>query len=121
VPTILVLDDDAAARDGLAATLRKLFAHARIVTAPGDAGLAVVAREGASVVLASLAVAERLCRVETLPSVPVVALTGEMSPDTLLRVEALGIAGAVRAPAGAGPLAAVIGPLLCAPPPRDHR
>ena len=121
MPTILVLDDDAAARDALATTLRRLFAQARVLAAPGDAGLGVVAREGTSVVLASLAAAERLCRAEAPPGVPVVALTGEMSPDTLLRVEALGIAGAVRAPAGAGPLAAVIGPLLYAPPPRDHR
>jgi len=54
------------------------------------------------------------------PGVPVVALTRDMSPDTLLRAETLGIAGAVRAPAGAEQLAAVIGPLLGAPP-RDHR
>jgi hypothetical protein len=51
----------------------------------------------------------------------VVALTREMSPDTLLRVEDLGIAGALRAPAGAEQLSAVLGPMLGPPPPRDLR
>jgi hypothetical protein len=35
-----------------------------------------------------------------------------MSPDTLLRAEALGIAGALRVPVGAGHLAAALGPML---------
>jgi len=44
--------------------------------------------------------------------VPVVALTRAMSPDTLMRAEALGAAGALRTPAGADQLAAVLGPML---------
>ena len=121
MPVILVLDDDVATRDALVETLRNLFTQARVVTAPADAGRDVVAREGASVVLASLAAAERLCREGAPPGVPVVALTREMSPDTLLRAEALGIAGALRAPAGAEQLGAVLGPMLGGPPRRDHR
>ncbi len=83
-----------------------------MVTAPGGAGLEVVAREGASVVLASLSAAERVCRAGAPPGVPVVALTREMSPDTLLRAEALGMAGALRAPMGAEQLAMALGPML---------
>jgi DNA-binding NarL/FixJ family response regulator len=83
-----------------------------VVAARGDVELDVIARVGARVVLASLAAAERLCRAGAPPGVPVVALTPEMSPDTLLRAEALGIAGALRAPAGAAALAAALGPML---------
>jgi CheY-like chemotaxis protein len=121
MPVILVLDDDAAARDALVAILRALFTHARVVAARAEAGPEVAAREGARLVLASLPAAERLCREGAPPGVPVVALTREMSPDTLLRVEDLGMAGALRAPAGAEQLSAVLGPMLGAPPPRDLR
>jgi len=121
MPVILVLDDDGAGRDALVATLRALFTHARVVAARAEAGLEVAAREGARLVLASLPAAERLCREGAPPGVPVVALTREMSPDTLLRVEDLGIAGALRAPAGAEQLSVVLGPMLGPPPPRDHR
>jgi DNA-binding NarL/FixJ family response regulator len=121
MPVILVLDDDGATRDALAETLKRLFPRARVVAACGDAGPAIVAREGVTVVLASLPVAERLCREGAPPGVPVVALTREMSPDTLLRAEALGIAGALRAPAAVERLAAALGPLLRGSRPRDHR
>jgi CheY-like chemotaxis protein len=118
---ILVLDDEGAARDALVETLRGLFTQARVVTAPGDAGLEVVAREGASVVLASLSAAERVCRAGAPPGVLVVALTREMSPDTLLRAETLGVAGALRAPVGPAQLATVLGPMLGGSRQRDHR
>jgi DNA-binding NarL/FixJ family response regulator len=121
MPVILVMDDDGAARDALAETLSKLFPRARVVTAPGDASPALVAREGASVVLASMPAAERLCRAGAPPGMPVVALTREMSPDTLMRAEARGIAGAVRAPAAAEWLAAALGPLLDGALMRDHQ
>ncbi|MGH7305982.1 MAG: hypothetical protein ACRELZ_22075 [Candidatus Rokuibacteriota bacterium] len=112
---ILVLDDDVAARDALVETLNALFSAARVVAAGADAAPAVVAREGATVVLASFAAAERLCRDGALPGVPVVALTREMSPDTLLRAEALGIAATLRVPAGTDQLSVVLGPMLGAP------
>ena len=116
MPVILVLDDDVAARDALVETLRRLFARARVVAAPVVAAPGVVAGERASVVLASLLAAERLCRNGALPGVSVVALTREMSPDTLLRAEALGITAVLRAPAGSDQLSALLGPMLGAPP-----
>jgi len=119
MPVILVLDDDAATRNALVETLRQLFVWVRVATGPGDASPGVVAR--ASVVLASMPAVERLCRNGAPAGVPVVALTREMSPDTLMRAEALGAAGALRTPAGAEQLAAVLGPMLDAPPPRDVR
>jgi DNA-binding NarL/FixJ family response regulator len=119
MPVILVLDDDGAARDALVATLRDLFTQVRVAVECGEAGREAVAREGASVVLASLGAAERLCRAGAPPGVPVVALTREMSPDTLLRAEALGLAGALRAPADADRLAAALGPMLGGS--RDHQ
>ena len=125
MPVILVLVDDAArddnpARDPLLETLRRLFPWARVVAVRADLALPLIASKGATAVVANHSTAERLCREAVPPGVPVVALTRDMSPDTLLRAETLGIAGAVRAPAGAEQLAAVIGPLLGAPP-RDHR
>jgi CheY-like chemotaxis protein len=121
MPVILVLDDDAATRNALVETLRQLFVWVRVATGPGDASPGVVAREGASVVLASMPAVERLCRNGAPAGVPVVALTREMSPDTLMRAEALGAAGALRTPAGVEQLAAVLGPMLDAPPQRDVR
>ena len=67
VPVILVLDDEGAARDALVETLRDLFTQACVVTERGDAGPEVVAREGASVVLASLSAAARLAGTERRP------------------------------------------------------
>jgi len=115
-PVILVLEDDSATRNALVEALRTLFARARVVAGPGDAAAGAVAREGAKVVLASLAAVERLWREGVPAGVAVVALTREMSPDTLMRAEALGAAGALRTPAGAEQLAAVLGPMLDGPP-----
>jgi CheY-like chemotaxis protein len=112
VPVILVSDDDAASRDALVETLRRLFPRARVLAVRGDLEPEVVGRERADLVLASLAVAERLCRAGAPSGVSVVALTREMSPDTLLRAEALGMAGALRAPVGAEQLAMALGPML---------
>jgi CheY-like chemotaxis protein len=110
MPTIVVADEDRTSREALVARLRRLFAQARVV-AVRDLESDVVARE-ADVVLARLAVAERFCRAGSPADVPVVALTDEMSPDTLLRAEALGIAGALRTPVSAAVLAAALGPML---------
>jgi len=72
----------------------------------------VVEREGASVVLAGLSTAERLCRRGACPGARVVTLTREMGPDTLMRAEALGVSAALRAPTSAARLEAVLGPML---------
>ena len=111
-PVILVLEDDAATRDALAETLRRLFPGARVVaTAPG-AETAVVERGGARVVLAGLSIAEHLCRRGVPPGVSVVALTREMGPDTLMRAEGLGVVASLRAPASSAQLEVVLGPML---------
>ena len=120
VPVILVLVDDLAARDPTVESLSRLFPWARVTVMRADVALASAAGEGATVVVAGLSAAERVCLEAARLGVPVVALTRDMSPDTLFRAETLGIAGVVRAPAGAEQLAAVIGPFL-RPPPRDHR
>ena len=110
MPTIVVADEDGASRDALVALLRRLFAQVRVV-AVRDLEPDVGARE-ADVVLANLAVAERFCRAGSPAGAPVVALTHEMSPDTLFRAEALGIAGALRTPVSAEVLVAGLGPML---------
>ena len=125
MPVILVLVDDPAPRDFLVETLRRLFPPSRLVAVranvAADVARSLIVSEGATVVVAGISAAERLCRDGAPLGVPVVALTRDMSPDTLLRAEMLGIAGVLRAPAGAEQLAAVIGPFLSARPPRDHR
>ena len=112
MPIIVVLEDDPPARDALAETLRRLFPRARVVAVPTDAGPEAIEREGASVVLAALPAAERLCRRGVSPAVRVVALTRAMGPDTLMRAEALGVFAALRAPASAERLQTVLGPML---------
>ena len=110
MPTIVVADEEGASRDALIARLRRLFAEVCIVAVRDlepDAGAGET-----DVVLANLAVAERFCRAGSPARAPVVALTHEMSPDTLLRAEALGIAGALRTPVSAEVLAAALGPML---------
>jgi CheY-like chemotaxis protein len=111
MPTIVVLDDDAATRERLAATLRRLFPEARVATARVDAGADVVERERASIVLADVAAVEHIRRWAP-PSARVVALTREMGPDTLLRAERLGVDASVRAPARAAQLQTVLEPML---------
>jgi CheY-like chemotaxis protein len=117
MPVILVLEDDSATRNALVATLRELYPQARVASARSDAAPGVVAVERANVVLASLPAVERLCRDGPPVGVPVVALTREMSPDTLMRAEALGVAGALRMPAGGEQLATLLGPVLDAASP----
>ena len=112
MPVILVLEDDAATRNALVETLRSLFAEARVASARIDTAPGVVTVERADVVLASLPAVERLCRNGAPEGVSIVALTREMSPDTLMRAEALGVAGALRIPAGAEQLTAMLRPII---------
>jgi len=116
MPVILVLDDDSATRNGLVDALRQLFAGARVASARSDAAPGIVAVERADVVLASLPAVERLSRGGARSAVPVVALTREMGPDTLMKAEEQGVTGVLRVPAGAEQLAAVLGPILDALP-----
>ena len=116
MPTILVLEDDSTTRNGLVDTLRQLYAGARVASARSDAVPGIVAVERPDVMLASLPAVERLSRGGAPPGVPVVALTREMSPDTLMKAETLGAMGVLRIPAGAEQVAAVLGPILDALP-----
>jgi hypothetical protein len=112
MPVILVLEDDSATRNALVDTLRQLFAGVRVASARSDAAPGVIAVERPNVVLASPPALERLGGAAVPEGVQVVALTREMSPDTLLRAETLGLAGALRVPAQAEQLAMVLGPML---------
>ena len=108
--TILVLDDDAPAREELADTLRRLFPQARVIATGVDAQ-SLVEGDAGPIVLADVAALERIRR--WVPArARVVALTREMGPATLLRAEAFGVAASLRTPAGAGHLQAVLEPLL---------
>ncbi|OLD38797.1 MAG: hypothetical protein AUI57_05650 [Candidatus Rokubacteria bacterium 13_1_40CM_2_68_8] len=109
---ILVLEDDTATRDTLTETLGRVFPRARVIATRTDAGPTVVGREGTTVVLAALPVAERICREQPYLAARVVALTHAMGPETLMRAEALGVFASLRAPASAEHLQAVLGPML---------
>jgi CheY-like chemotaxis protein len=116
MPVILVLEDDSSTRNGLVETLRSLFVGARVASGRSDAAPGIVTVERADVVLASMAAIERLYRNGAPEGVAVVALTREMSPDTLMKAETLGATGVLRTPAGAEQVAAVLGPILDALP-----
>ena len=110
MPTIAVLDDDAAAREALVGMLRDLFPRAQLIAGRIDEAATVAERDAMTLVLTELTAVERVRR--RLPGARVVALTREMGPDTLLRAEALGIAASVRAPATSRRLQAVLEPML---------
>ena len=111
MPTIAVIDDEASTRDTLAGTLRDLFPRVPVIGARVDETLVIAERNPVTLVLTELAAVERVRR--RLPAgARVIALTREMGPDTLLRAEALGVAAAVRAPATAQRLQAVLEPML---------
>jgi len=111
VPTILILEDDASARDALAGTLRDLVPRARVIATRVDASSGVAdGDEAVSLVLTGLAAVEEVRR--WLPKARVIALTRDMGPDTLLRAEALGVTASVRAPATSERLRVVLDPIL---------
>jgi len=85
VPTILILEDDASAREALAGMLRDLFPRAHVIATRVDASSGVVdGDEAVTLVLTGLAAVEEARR--WLPKrARVIALTRDMGPDTLLR------------------------------------
>jgi CheY-like chemotaxis protein len=111
VPTIVVLDDDAATRDALTGMLRDLFPRARVIGARMNDAAGVAEHGATTLVVTELAAVEGVRR-RLPPSATVIALTREMGPDTLLRAEALGVAAAVRAPVTTRGLQAVLEPML---------
>lgn len=101
--------------------LTTVFPTARIVMSEsGEAGLELVRRTRPSVVVLDLRLggidgfrfAERLRTSEPTASVPIVALTGDLSPDTLIRAETAGFVAFLRKPADRDRLEAALRPLL---------
>ena len=106
--SILVVEDDPDTRQALGEYLATLFPEARVLmTDSGETGLELARRTRPSVVLLDLHLkamggfefAERLRALPAGADVPIVALTGDMSPATLLKAEATGFVAFLRKPA----------------------
>ena len=104
----------------LAELLSALFPGVRLLlTESGEAALHLLGRSRPGVMILDLHLtgmhgfefAER-ARAAAMPPPPIVALTGDMSPDTLMRAEALGFAAFLRKPASMERLDAVLRPML---------
>lgn len=120
-PVVLVIEDDTDTRQALGEYLTVVFPEARVLmSASGEAGLELAQRTRPRVVLLDLRLrgihgfefAERLTRSGTATGVAIVALTGDMSADTLLKAEAAGFTAFLRKPADMDRLEAVLRPLL---------
>ncbi len=118
---ILVVEDDPDTRQALGEYLTALFPETRVVmTESGETGLELAARTRPTVVLLDLRLrgihgfefAARLRAHPAAASVPIVALTGDMSPATLLRAEEAGFVAFLRKPADLDRLETVLRPLL---------
>ena len=119
--SILIVEDDAETRQALGEYLATLFPEARVLmTESGETGLELARRTSPNVVLLDLRLkgiggfefAERLRRLPVGAGIPIVALTGDMSPDTLLRAEAAGFVAFLRKPADMDRLETVLRPLF---------
>ena len=118
---ILVVEDDPDTRLAIGEYLKTVFPDARIVMSEsGEAGLELARRTRPRVIVLDLRLrgiggfefADRL-RVEPgADGVAIVALTGDMSPDTLMKAEAAGFKAFLRKPADMDRLEMVLRPLL---------
>lgn len=118
---ILVVEDDRDTRQALGEYLSCLFPDERVVmTDSAENGLALASRTPPTVVLLDLRLsgidgfefARRLRAERAAGDVPIVALTGDTSPDTLRRVESAGFVAFLRKPADLERLETVLRPLL---------
>lgn len=118
---ILVVEDDADTRRAIGEYLTALFPFVRVVMSEsGESALDLATRTRPSVVLLDLHLrgisgfefARQLRGSAASPTVPIVALTGDMSPDTLLRAEAAGFVAFLRKPADMDRLETVLRPLV---------
>jgi CheY-like chemotaxis protein len=118
---ILIVEDDPDTRHAIGEYLSTLFPSARVVTSEsGETALALAQRIAPRVVLLDLRLggmqgfefAERLRRHARTTDTAIVALTGDTSPDTLLRAEEAGFTAFLRKPADLDRLEAVLRPLL---------
>jgi CheY-like chemotaxis protein len=101
--------------------LKTVFPEARIVMSEsGEAGLELAGRTRPRVIVLDLRLrgiggfefAERLRDQDNADGVAIVALTGDMSPDTLMKAEAAGFKAFLRKPADMDRLEMVLRPLL---------
>ncbi len=113
MPTILIVDDDAALREGMAETLTDL-GHAVIEAADGPAALAIAARRRPDAVLLDLRMPgmeglEVLSRLRALPDPPGVAiLTAHASAANTIEAMRLGAVDHLVKPVGRADLAALL-------------
>jgi len=118
---ILVVEDDTDTRQAVGEILTTLFPECRVLmTESGEAGLELIRRTRPDVVLLDLRLrgidgfefAERVRLLGPAHSVPIVALTGDMAPATLMRAERAGFAAFLRKPADIDRLETVLRPML---------
>ena len=118
---IMVVEDDTDTRLAIGEYLKTVFPDARIVMSEsGEAGLELALRTRPRVIVLDLRLrgiggfefAERLRGRDGGTSVAIVALTGDMSPDTLMKAEAAGFTAFLRKPADMDRLEMVLRPLL---------
>lgn len=118
---ILVVEGGGDARQLTGEALTALFPSARILLADsGETALELAQRTPPTVVLLDLCLrgigsfefARRLRRLVPAPDVAIVALTGDMLPDTLLRAEAAGFVAFLSKPTDMPRLETVLRPIL---------
>jgi CheY-like chemotaxis protein len=119
-PVVLVIEDDADTRTALGEYITALFPNAKVLTTESaESGLELAFRTRPTLVLLDLRLrgiggfefAERLRRTG-IQDCAIVALTGDMSADTLLRAETAGFQAFLRKPADMDRLEAVLRPFL---------
>jgi CheY-like chemotaxis protein len=117
----MVIEDDTDTRQALGEYLKTVFPDARIVMSEsGEAGLELARRTRPRVIVLDLRLrgiggfefARRLRAEDGAEAVAIVALTGDMSPDTLMKAEAAGFTAFLRKPADMDRLEMVLRPLL---------
>ena len=118
---IMVIEDDTDTRQALGEYLKTVFPDARIVMSDsGEAGLELARRTRPRVIVLDLRLrgiggfefARRMRDEDGADTVAIVALTGDMSPDTLMKAEAAGFTAFLRKPADMDRLEMVLRPLL---------
>ena len=118
---IMVVEDDPDTRLAVGEYLKTVFPEVRILMSEsGEAGLELARRTRPRVIVLDLRLrgiggfefATRLREEDAAQSVAIVALTGDMSPDTLMKAEAAGFKAFLRKPADMDRLEMVLRPLL---------
>jgi two-component system, sensor histidine kinase len=118
---IMVVEDEPDTRLAIGEYLKTVFPEMRIVMSEsGEAGLELARRTQPRVIVLDIRLrgiggfefADRLRCEPGADGVAIVALTGDMSPDTLMKAEAAGFKAFLRKPADMDRLEMVLRPLL---------